>query len=193
LACDSDPQLPRLGSFCYDVDMIFITGASSTGKSTLIKHLKEVLPKDKYDVHDIDEADLWTDDYPAWRNEKIDYWLKQSLTNTKAGITTILGGIIYPDNVMQAPTYEPDIPLSYILLHASPEVITQRFNSRYSTKKRAAMTAEQRTELETRLKRQIEISDELKTAYEKLQGVTIIDTSDLSPEEVLRKVQHNLD
>ncbi len=76
--------------------MIFITGAASAGKTSLINRLKESLPSDKFDIHDIDEADKWGDDYESWRDAKVEFWLKQTIENRTKGIETILCGIIYP-------------------------------------------------------------------------------------------------
>ena len=74
--------------------MIFITGAAGAGKSSVTRALKTHLPKDKFDIHDIDEADKWIDSYEDWRDAKIEHWLKVSIDNRKEGITTILCGIV---------------------------------------------------------------------------------------------------
>lgn len=152
--------------------MIFITGAASTGKTTLIDQLKQQLPVDKFDVHDIDEADRWGDDYEGWRDAKIEYWLKQSIQNKIAGIETILCGIIYPEYVTKSPSYTEAGPVTYINLSATPEVITERYLKR---QKRW-------------LDRQIEISQELRDELQGTKNAHIIDTSNIASDEVLTSV-----
>ena len=110
--------------------MIFITGAASAGKTSVIRRLKEALPEGKFDIHDIDEADLWGDDYEGWRIKKIEYWLAKSIENRKHGIETILCGIIHPAIVEAAPSFVAAYPIEYILLEASPEVMAERFFKR---------------------------------------------------------------
>ncbi len=152
--------------------MIFITGAASAGKTSLIDRLKAQLPSDKFDIHDIDEADKWEDDYEAWRNAKIEQSLKQSIQNKKNGIETILCGIIYPEDVAKCHSFHDAGPIRYILLDASPEALKARFYMR----------------LEGRINRQIEISNEIKKEILGIEGADIIDTSPLSTENITRLV-----
>jgi len=152
--------------------MIIITGAASAGKTSLIKRLKGQLPSDKYDIHDIDEADRWTDSYEDWRDAKIEYWLKQSIENHKRGIETILCGIIYPEHVTNLPSYAEAKPVEYINLDATPEEITERFLKR-----------RQRW-----LNRQIEISKELRDELQNTENAHIIDTTGVDPDEIASKV-----
>lgn len=152
--------------------MIVITGAASTGKSSLVNELKEKLSGDKFDIHDIDEADRWGDDYEAWRDAKVEYWLKQSIENRKLGIETILCGIIYPKHVVKSPAYAYAAPVEYINLDATPDVITQRYLKRR----------------QVWLDRQIEISKELREELQVAENAQIIDTSNIPSSEVAERV-----
>lgn len=156
--------------------MIFITGASSAGKTSLIKRLKEQLPSDKFDIHDIDEADKWGDDYESWRDAKIEYWLKQSIRNREKGVETILCGIIYPEHVMKAPSYTEAQPIEFVLLDAAPKVIKERYY-----KKRQPWLA-----------RQMEISQELKSELQHIQNTHIIDTNSITSDDVAEKLVKRL-
>lgn len=148
--------------------MIFITGPASAGKTSLIKLLKEHLPKEKYDIHDIDEADKWTDDYIAWRDSKVEYWLKHSIENRKKGVETILCGIIYPDDVAKSPSYDKAQPVRYILLNADPEELKQRFYKR----------------MEGRINRQIEIGKELALEVKSIDDGEIVETTGITTESI---------
>ncbi len=166
----------RLGSFCYDVSMILITGAASSGKTSAVKLLKEQLPADKFDIHDIDEADKWTNDYEGWRDAKIEYWLKQSIENRKQGIETILCGIIYPKDVVKPPSYSVAQPVEYILLDASPETIQDRYYKK----------------MQPWLSRQKEISKELKSEFQNKPGIKVLDTTNTSSNDIARTIAKQL-
>lgn len=152
--------------------MIFITGAASAGKTSAIRLLKEMLPDDKFDIHDIDEADRWAGDYEAWRDAKIEYWLKQSIENKKKGIETILCGIIYPEHVVNAHSYAEAEPVEYILLDATPEAIRERYYKK----------------MEPWLNRQMEISKELRTELAGLENKQVVDTVNASTVEVAQAI-----
>ena len=152
--------------------MIFITGPASAGKTSLIKLLKEHLPKEKFDIHDIDEADKWTDDYVAWRDSKVEFWLKQSIKNRKKGIETILCGIIYPDAASKSPSYAAAQPVKFILLNTDAEELKQRFYQR----------------MEGRINRQIEIGNELKAEVKSIDGAEIVETTSMTPELIMGNV-----
>ncbi len=149
--------------------MIFITGPASAGKTSLIKLLKEHVPKEKFDIHDIDEADKWTDDYVAWRDSKVEYWLKQSIENRKKGIETILCGIIYPEAAAKSPSYAAAQPVKFILLNTNAEELRQRFYKR----------------MEGRINRQIEIGKELSLEVQSIDGAEIVETTGMTPESIV--------
>ena len=173
--------------------MIIITGAAATGKSTVTRLLRELLPKDKFDIHDIDESDKWTNSYEEWRDAKVEYWLRRSISSNKAGITTVLCGIIYPENVRATTYYNGAIPIKYFLLDASPEAITSRFEQKLEAQEKSGVKGRnQINDKAAWLKRQIEISQELRREYERMSEATVIDTTDLSIEEVLANIKEGL-
>lgn len=148
--------------------MIFITGASSAGKTSLIDRLKKQLSRTKFDIHDIDEADRWTDNYEEWRDAKIEFWLQQSIKNREKGIETILCGIIYPKHVIRSPSYEAAAPVRYILLDADEGAIRERSYKR----------------IESRISTQLAIAKDLKGELEDLKNKQIINTTNLSIENI---------
>jgi adenylate kinase family enzyme len=173
--------------------MIIITGAAATGKSTVTRLMREQLPKDKFDIHDIDESDKWTNSYEEWRDAKIDYWLRRSISSNEAGITTALCGIIYPKNVTDADYYTDALPMKYFLLDAMPNTITTRFKLKLEAQEKSGLKGRnQIDDKEAWLKRQIEISRELRQEYGQMANATIIETTDLGIEDVLAKVMLGL-
>ena len=163
--------------------MIYISGTGNVGKSSVTRLLKERMPRDKYDIHDIDESDLWTNDYEAWKAAKIEYWLQRAISSSEADITTILCGIIYPKNILNAPSYSSKISIACYLLDATPEVIQERWSLHYGKR------LEEDSKVAAKMKRHIEISQELRTAFKDMQQAHIIDTSSLTIESVEKIIE----
>jgi adenylate kinase family enzyme len=171
--------------------MIFITGAAGAGKSSVVRALKARLPQNKFDIHDIDEADKWDDGYESWRDAKIEHWLKQSIDNRKHGITTILCGIIYPDHVEKAPSYASASPVSYVLLDIPASIVTER-----NLEKHTLGTAEEKrlgrfepdSKWDRWAKRQMEITVELRRECGNLENTEVFDPATRTADEIAGEI-----
>jgi thymidylate kinase len=173
----------------YDYCMIFITGAAAAGKSTVTKLLKDRLPSHEFDIHDIDESDKWTNDYEDWRDAKIEYWMRRSISSQKANIATTLCGIIYPEHVEASAYYKTTPVIQYFLLDAPAEAITARFKQKLIDRaKNGNQGRNQVKNVDSWLKRQIEISTELREIYQNLPEAVVIDTSKTTAEEVADQI-----
>jgi thymidylate kinase len=154
--------------------MIFITGAASTGKTSIVKQLKELLPASKFDIHDIDEADKWKpDQYEQWRDAKVEHFLKLSITNREKGIETVLCGIIYPEQAKKSPSFKKAEPVRFIFLDASPETIKERFYKRW----------------QLRIDRQIEIENELRMEIDHQEHASVVNTDRISNSEASKTIK----
>lgn len=173
--------------------IILITGAGGAGKSTLIAGLKRELAADKYDIHDIDEADRWGDNsnYPAWMRAKIEHYLEQSKKNDKDGIDTILCGIIFPQGVLNSEMYE-GASARFILLDAGPDSIASRLRVRHKTATEDWLREAEANQAETALSLKKTFSDKPGVRLRERPSVELIDTTHLSPDEVLSKVKQLL-
>ncbi len=173
--------------------IIFITGTGGAGKTTLIADLKRDLPAEKFDIHDIDEADRWGDNanYSAWRRAKIEYYLEQSKKNDKKGIDTILCGIIFPQGVLNSEVY-PGASARFILLDAEPDSIASRLRVRHTTATEEWLREAGANQAETALSLKKTFSDQMGVKLREKPRVDIIDTSHLSADEVLSKVKQLL-
>src|SRR5690606_25871124 len=77
----------------YEANKIyFISGVSGVGKSSTLKHLKEALPSNKYDVRDLDERGVADGGGLEWLNNDTRYWLDVAKENALAGKDTIICG-----------------------------------------------------------------------------------------------------
>lgn len=163
--------------------MIFVTGAANVGKTSLINRLKHELPADKFDIHDIDETGKWSGEYSVWRDERIDYWLKQSVINRQNEIETILCGIIFPQDVERQASYRSVGIISYILLDASSDDIQDRF--RQKRKRRVVQSFQDNGALH--IATQAEIAKRLHKIIQKKSGY-IINTSGMDIDHVTQQV-----
>jgi broad-specificity NMP kinase len=115
--------------------LYFISGVSGVGKSSTMKHLKEMLPVDEFDVRDFDERGVPDGGGREWHDEETLCWFDIAAENAVSGKSTIVCGFANPDRVMDL--RRPDhIPVQIILLHASPETIRARLLKRESTPER---------------------------------------------------------
>lgn len=167
--------------------LIFITGSSGIGKSTLVPLLKSALPD--FDIHDFDERltnEIARDNrlLDNWRKKTTEYWIRFTETNARS---TIVLGLIYP---REASAVHSEIPIEFILLDASDHVIKERLmNKRFSTPEKIA-GLKQATGLTPE-----EFIESNKALMEKLRletkqfGGTILDTTNNSPEETVEKLK----
>ncbi len=114
----------------------FITGVCGTGKTTALSLLKNLLPKDKYDLHDLDERGVPKNGGRTWRFEETKYLISIGKENTEKGITTIISGFSRPSETKDLAPEQKNI--SFILLDADAKTIEQRIRGRYPTEKAVA-------------------------------------------------------
>lgn len=173
--------------------MIFISGAAGVGKSTVIKNLKTNLPKESFSLHDIDESDLWNHDYKAWKIAKIDYWLQRSKSNNQFEIDTILCGIVSPNDVSAAQSFSDGLPIKYILLHASPEILASRLLSKFGTEeKRASFDEKKVKRITSFVQGHIATSKKLLEVFQNHPQSLVLDTTESSAIEIFEKVKDYL-
>lgn len=165
----------------------FVTGVSGVGKSSTIKHLKQALPRDKFDIRDFDERGVPNGGGPEWHKKETRNWLDIGTENASKGISTIVCGFNEPERVRAVKdAFHPEVEL--ILLHAESAVIKKRLLGRYPTK-------ESEKEIERAAGMSLQQFAENSASYapklrEKFaqENCFIIDTDTLTPAEVAQKV-----
>lgn len=174
------PQKPKI---------YFITGVCGVGKTAILKALKNILSEKTYDFHDLDERGYKS--VEGWRRGELNFFKKQAEENLKKGITTFISGFSIPNEIFNSPE-EKDYT-KIILLHADPETVKKRIFGRYSTKK------EKKAFLQKHNKTVEKFADDnasyVLTLKKDLEphAVYIIDTSDLSPEDIAQKIDKELE
>ena len=96
--------------------LVFVTGACGSGKTSTIPYLREAFPV--IDTHDFDEKGV---PYPCpiqWRVDTTEYWLNVARQNATNGISTIITGVVMPQEIERFPI---EIPIIYCLLDITKE------------------------------------------------------------------------
>lgn len=74
--------------------LLFVTGASGSGKTTVIPGLKKKLPA--FAIHDFDERGVPDDADSRWRQRETEYWISQAIEYQHQGRDTVIcGGAVY--------------------------------------------------------------------------------------------------
>ena len=123
-------------------NIYFITGASGTGKSTLLPYLKSYLPKEKYRFYDFDERGVPTKVSQDWRRKETKHWLEIGAENAKNGYSTIICGLVYPDEVKneaEEVLLSQKIKIVFFLLDISNSALRQRLKKRFASPEKQAV------------------------------------------------------
>lgn len=179
---------PLNGYYFLMKEIIFICGVNGVGKSSVIPYLALLLSSDEYDIRDFDERGVPENAGRAWRASETAYWLetgKRTLKDTDR--LTIVCGYIKPIDFGTS-LKNLGSTIQCVLLDANPDAIRQRLERRYT--KNGFFDPRQRVigkSVQEFIEGNIYIRNQLRHEFEAL-GCKIIDTSDLTPEEVAKSI-----
>jgi len=108
----------------HKLPLFIITGASGTGKSTVVPYLREKL--DHFDVFDID---VISEDVGDWQKLK-NVWLKIASNIAKSHRMTVLCGTIMPWDIEKCDNYQDFSHIYYLNLHCDDETRENRLSKR---------------------------------------------------------------
>jgi deoxyadenosine/deoxycytidine kinase len=166
----------------------FISGVCGVGKTATLKHLKNILDPDFYDVRDLDERGVPAGGGINWLKNETRHWLDVAKENSEAGRNTIICGFANPELFDEIHKKDSDIPAEIILLNASGETIRSRLLGRHNTPeliKRIEISSG--TSLDQFVEGNVNFSTEFKKIFEK-KGLPIVETDNLTPEDVSKEV-----
>ncbi len=111
--------------------LIFVTGASGSGKTAVIPGLTEKFPE--YAVHDFDEREQPADADTRSRQEQTEYWINKSIENQHLGQDTIIcGGAVYGE-ILACPSISQIEDLAVCLLDCTDTERIRRMQEYGST------------------------------------------------------------
>ena len=109
----------------------FISGVCGVGKSAILPYIKNLLPREKYDVRDFDERGVPDGADRAWRKSEIKKWLEIGTSAIQKGISTIICGFVETVD-FEAMDSKNSPEIEVILLDADTETIRKRLTGRYT-------------------------------------------------------------
>jgi 2-phosphoglycerate kinase len=161
-------------------EIFFITGVNGVGKTSIIKYLKNTLDP-HFEVHDFDERGVPNNAGRDWRLEETKHWITLGKENGKQNISTIICGFARPSEIS-------DESVGFILLDANEETIKQRLWSRYQTTESIQI-------IEKVVNKPVQRFIDDNILFSKVMreeatkyGVKIIDTTQLTPEQVAKNI-----
>lgn len=167
----------------------FISGVCGTGKSSVLKHLKNILPADQYDVRDFDERGVPDGGGSEWHDNETLYWLNVATENAKQNKSTIICGFAEPKKIKKIHKTEAHPPAKLFLLHASGDIIRQRLLKRHATSESIKeINRASGVTLEKFIKNNISYAPELRAIFED-EGTPIIETDTKTPKEVAKEIK----
>lgn len=168
--------------------IFFITGVNGVGKSTIVSYLKQILYEDKFVVYDFDARGVPPDADRRWRISETKYWLSEGNRLSKEGKNTVICGFVKPSDFEEYNLINRESPeIILILLDAKSEIIRQRLINRYT--KNGIFDQSQTVigkPIDKFINDNVWFAEQIKSEFEKLNS-SIIDTSNLIPEEVAKK------
>lgn len=162
--------------------IIFITGASGVGKSSVHKTLESLLGSKGFVVHDFDERGVPDAADGSWRINETRHWIKLGRQNNEKEISTIICGGARPSDAKDLSG------VLFIFLDASEDIIRKCLLSRYTTPEsiKEIERASGKSLEQFVIDNEISLKDRRKEIEK--YNMVVIDTTLLSTQEVAQKI-----
>lgn len=113
--------------------IVIVTGAMASGKTTLIEALKSKYGDStilSLSFLDMDSVGVPDTDREHWRRNRVEELLDQAIRLSSIGKPVMVFGLIFPNEIIGSPHFDPQLNLSFILLNAPDDVLTTRLRAR---------------------------------------------------------------
>jgi len=169
--------------------MYFVSGVSGVGKTSSMEILKRDLPE-QYVVKDFDSRGVPKGGGRPWRLSETQYWIMEGKRIALDGKVLIVCGLANPEELaVMEETKQVDVKV--ILLDAPGEVIAQRLNKRNSDQKVRAGLEQAVGSVDAFIKGSSDFAPILRDICI-AANVPVIDTADLTPDEVVTEIKKYL-
>lgn len=110
--------------------LLSLTGASGSGKSTILPVLVETLAVDAVACVEFDSVGVPSDADTGWRQGVTEHWVQRAVAQQRQGCHLLLCGQVPVGELLAAPSASRLSGIAACLLHCSPEVRRQRLVGR---------------------------------------------------------------
>jgi hypothetical protein len=113
------------------VAIIFLTGVSTAGKTTLHEGLRKDPDLAHVEFHDIDEDGVPAAGSGNWRQFRVELLLHEAAARFRSeGKSTVICGVTIPHEAIESGSYPEDIPVHFVLLEVPMAVMRKRLDAR---------------------------------------------------------------
>jgi hypothetical protein len=113
------------------VSIIFITGVSTAGKTTLYEALRKDPDLVDIEFHDIDEDGVPPAGSGSWRTFRIELLLHEAVARFQlSGRPTVICGCTKPSEAIESGPFPEDIPVHFILIDVPVATMRKRLGER---------------------------------------------------------------
>lgn len=166
----------------------FISGVCGVGKSSVLNHLKNLLPVDKYDIRDFDERGVPDGGGQEWHDRETFRWLEIAKENSKKEKSTVICGFQNPERFRQLHKKDVHVPATLFLLHASADTLRKRLLGRYPTPESILeINRASGVQLDKFVEDNVSFAPKLHSIF-KQDGSPIIETDRMTSEEVAQEI-----
>lgn len=116
------------------VSIIFVTGVSGAGKTTLYEGLRKDPELAYVEFHEIDEDGIPAAGTGPWRQFRVELLLHEAVVRERRdGVSTVICGVTKPHEVIESGSYPVDIPVHFVLVQVPHEAIRKRLEARLAS------------------------------------------------------------
>jgi adenylate kinase family enzyme len=110
--------------------ILFVTGVSTAGKTTLYNKLKQDKELSHVDIHDIDENGVPPVGLTPWRAFRIEELLYTAAQHAKDEVPSIICGVSFPDEIIGSNYYSKVCNIHFLLLEIPYNTFKKRIDAR---------------------------------------------------------------
>ena len=115
--------------------ILVILGDSTAGKTTLLSDLKKISALNrKVKIRDIDDLNPPIPGRENWRKYRVDELLYQAIEDNKAGKSAIIGGWLWPFEIITSPYFSHKLNLRFLFLNNTKTEYRRRLRLRLGTR-----------------------------------------------------------
>lgn len=165
--------------------ILFITGISASGKTTLYEELKKIKELEKtVRFHDIDENGVPPYGRTHWRPFRVEELLSEAIKNFSQGLSTVIVGITQPEEVFSSKQYTQELNVNFLLVEVEFEEFRNRIENRLKKSNDKSLEAD----LQSVVVANQDLAKKLHNNVNALKNGYTINSSKLSIDEMTKKV-----